>query len=243
MTLAIKTIRPGYLVVLKTAIRGNVSYDRQIIEGTAVDKDGVETEAWETKRRVANAKEHKRAKVARSKANSLIRSVCVQTSFGLLCPDVDSDKLEAAVKAAHAVVDEFNSTSELTKVFVGAITGKVTPDDAEAVRMIKEEVRGLMDEVSRGVGNNDVKSIRKAASGLKEVGEALPVDARATVTMAVETARTTATAIKKAGDGASVDKSAIKRITELRAAFVDLDETKPVAKAKKAKAKQLELGA
>ena len=97
------TLRPGYLVSLKTSIRGNVDYSKRDIEQDALTETGARVAVWETVRTIANPVEYEAAKVARSKARSLVVSVCSQTSFGYLCPEINSDKLVAAIAEARKV--------------------------------------------------------------------------------------------------------------------------------------------
>ena len=130
------TLRPGLLVSLKTSITGNVSYTKQTIEAEHVAADGAQLAKWETERKIADPAEHEAACVARGKASNAIRRVCSVTAFGLLCPESEGDKLEGAIAEARAVAEEFNSKAAMTRLGVYVITGRIAPDDVEAVKAI-----------------------------------------------------------------------------------------------------------
>jgi Pyruvate/2-oxoacid:ferredoxin oxidoreductase gamma subunit len=118
----IETLRPGFLISLKTSVRGNVKYDKRDIASETTE-DGKAVAEWETKRVIADPVEFKAASEARSKARSLVNSVCVASAFGLLCPEAAGEELEKAMKAAHKVVDDFNATARLTRVSVYVMVG------------------------------------------------------------------------------------------------------------------------
>lgn len=227
MTIATSTLRPGFLVSLKTTLRGGVHYVRKDLtaeqEAEAAAAATGERTKWETERTINDPKEYKAARTARSKAAGLVRSVCSQSAFGLLCPEVDSDKLEKAVAAARKVIDDFNTSSSLSTISIFVLTGRVMPDDVEAVRAINSEIRELMADMATGIEGNNVEAIREAASRVKGIGEMLSADAQAKVQLAVETARSTAKSIVKNGSG-DVDVSAVRRIKDLSKSFLDLDD-------------------
>ena len=114
------------------------------------------------------------------------------------------------------------------------LTGRIAPDDVEAVKAINSEVRDLLADMEQGVRNIDVKTIRDAATRAKSLGSMLTPDASARITLAVEAARAAAKKIVQAGEAAAqeIDTRAINAITESRTAFLDMDEAKPVAAAK-----------
>ena len=226
----IETLRPGLLVSLKSSLRGNVNY----IPGeriTRTDEDGQEITEIETTRVIADPAEYKRAGEVRSKAGSIIRSVCVASAFGLLCPEKAQEELEAAIKDARKLIDTFNRSAALTRVSIYVMIGKIASDDVEAVKAINSEVSDLLGQMEQGLKNLDVKSIRDAAAKAKQVGQMLAPDAAAKVQMAVEAARKSARQIVKAGEqaAAEVDLRSIRTITDMRTAFLDLDEAQEVA--------------
>jgi hypothetical protein len=231
MTIKTSTLRPGLLVSLKTTVHGNVTYTKKVLETEHIVEAGAEQARWETVRTVTDPKEHDSAKKARSKAAGLVRAVCAYSAFGLLCPEANADQLERAIKEARDVVEAFNETAELSRVSVYVITGRIAPDDVEAVKAINSEVRDLLADMEQGIRNVDVKAIREAASRAREIGSMLSPDAEARIRIAIDTAREAAKKIVKAGEQAAkeVDLSAIRKITESRTAFLDMDDAKAIA--------------
>jgi len=229
MALNVSTLRPGYLVSLKTSVRGNVSYDKIVLD---VDEtaDGSEKRRWETTRTIVDPAEHERAQKARTAASASIRRVCTQSAFGLLCPETEGDKLDAAIKQARAIVSTFNESAQLSRIAVYVIAGKIAADDVEAVKAINSEIRDLLAEMEEGLANLDVAKVRAAASKAKSVANMLSPESAARVQLAVDAARASATQLVKAGEqaAAEVDRATIRRIAEQRTAFLDLDEMQEI---------------
>lgn len=226
MTLQSSTLRPGLLVSLRTSINGNISYTKQTIEADHVTTAGEARAKWETTRTIADPAEYALAEKARNKASSLIRGVCANSAFGLLCPEADADQLEAAIAEARAAADAFNRAASLSRVAVHVITGRIAPNDVEAVRAINSELRGLLDDMAAGIQRLDVKEIREAASRAKALGVMLPSEVASRIKDAIDAARSAARKITKAGEQAAqeIDTKAVRAITEARTAFLDLDE-------------------
>jgi hypothetical protein len=225
MTLSTSTLRPGYLVSLKTSVKGNVSYTKEVIKSETTEADGSTEEAWETTKHVSIPDEHKAACKTRSKARALISSVCSWTSFGLLCPDDKKEELEAAVIAAQEMAVQFNVGSQQSKIEIYAILGRVVQDDVQAVEAINSEVRDLMTRMQDGIKTLDAQAVRQAAAQARNLGQMLSEDAQKRVAEAVKVARAAAKEIVKAGETAAgvVDQEAIAAIARQRHAFLDLD--------------------
>lgn len=224
------TLRPGFLVSLKTSVSGNVSYARLNIEAEHTTEDGRKRAKWETERTVQDPQEHERAIEIRSKANYLIRNVCAKSAFGLLCPESAAAELEAAIGEARKLAEEFNLTATLTQVRIYVMTGRIAPDDVEAVKAINSEVRDLLQAMEAGVANIDAKQIREAASRAKQLGAMLSVEAAARIQIAIEAARTAARKIVAAGETSvrELDGRAMATLKEARTAFLDLDDVSEV---------------
>ena len=225
------TLRPGLLVSLKTSIRGNISYEHRDIEREHLTEDGIQLARWETERTISDPAEYEAATKVRSKVRSVISSVCANSAFGKLCPEKSADDLDAAIAEARRLADEFNATAKLTRVRVYVIAGRIAPDDAEAVRAIKSEVRDLLASMAAGVQNLDVKAVRDAADRARDIGRMLSPDAQARIQDAIDVARSAARHIVKAGEQVAleIDQRTIRRITEARTAFLDLDPAAEIA--------------
>lgn len=220
------TLRPGFLIGLKTSVRGNVSYAKETIEPEHKTRSGAQKAKWQTERTIADPEEHKLASQARMKARQVISSVCAVSAFGLLCPESEMPKLELAVKEARRVVGIFNRKARLTTVGVYVISGRIARDDVEAARAIKSEVRDLLKQMKDGVENLDVEAVRAAANRARNIGSMLTPAAAGKIKGAIEAARGAARKIVKAGETAAVeiDRTAVAAITAARTAFLDVQE-------------------
>lgn len=225
-----KTLRPGLLVALNTRVAGNTTYRKEVLEETKIDATGTLTAAWKTDKKVLDAAEQEAAEKVRGRARNIVASVCAKTAFGYLCPEANADQLRVALKEAQALVEQFNEGARVTRVAFIPLTGRVAPDDVEAVKAINKEVRSLVSIMEEGVRNLDVKKIRDAADEARQLGQMLNPDAQARITIAIEAARATAKAIVKAGTTAAqeIDNRAIRSLTEVRTAFLDLDDAREV---------------
>jgi len=227
----ISTLRPGLLVSVKSSVTGNVKYSKQDITPDHLTAEGTRKASWQTERVIEDPEEHARAVWARGRARTIIRGVCANSAFGLLCPEVSEDRLDRAIYDARKVVDEFNVGAKLTRVSLYVIAGRIAADDVEAVRAINSEVRDLLQDMEAGLANLDVKAVRAAADAAKNIGAMLSPDAAARIQVAIDAARACATRINKAGEQAAqeVDLRTIALITEARTAFLDLDQAGEVA--------------
>lgn len=230
-SLKTSTLRPGILVSLKTSITGNVSYDTVNLEAEHVTEGGEGRARWETTRTVADPAELEAAKKARGAATTRVRSVCRQSTFGLLCPEDRSPELAAVVEEARKLADEFNRTAAVTRLGVFVLCGRVAPDDVEAVRAIGGEVAELLLRMQDGVRNLDASSIREAASRARGLSDMLEAGASERLMDAVAVARAAARKIIRAGEQAAqeVDLHAVAAIARARTEFLDLGPAGEVA--------------
>jgi hypothetical protein len=227
MPLFSTTLRPGLLVSMKTAISGdNVDYAKTDIVADHVDETGARIAKWETERTIIDAEEHEKALVVRSKARSLMTSVCSRSDFGLLCPDNKREQLEIAIREARRLCEDFNLTARLTTVEFNVICGRIAADDVEAVRAINSEVRNLIDEMQGAISKLDVEGVRKAANKAKQLGSMLAPDAQARIQEAIDAVRGEAKKIIKAGDAAAIeiDATVLAQLAASRTAFLDIED-------------------
>ena len=225
--LTTSTIRPGLIVVLRTNITGNVTYIKSMIEAEYVTDDGKKRARWETERTIIDPAEHEEATKIRSKVRQTIAGICVQTAFGLLCPENKAPLLDTAIGEARTLAEEFNGRASTTRIATYVIAGKVAADDVEAVRAINSEVRDLMEVMEKGLASLDVKAVRDAADKARALGSMLSDDAASRVKEAIAVARKAATDIVKAAEvgGAELDLLAIQKITAARTSFLDISES------------------
>lgn len=233
MALTSSTIRPGLLVSLKTQIVGNVSYAKTVLdEGHIAETDVEKTDQtapiisrWETEKRIENPEEHEMATKTRSQARALITGVCAASSFGLLCPENRATDLEQALESAKALIEQFNAQAKNSRINIYMVTGRIAPDDVEAIRAISSEVRDLMRDMEQGIAKLDVEAVRAAANKARGVASMLSPAMQTRVKDAIDSARKVAREIVKAGEQAAVeiDKNALEKIKDARTAFLDID--------------------
>jgi hypothetical protein len=216
------TLRPGSLVSLKTSITGlNVNYHRNVLEAEHTTADGKLQAKWETEKLVLDAAEHEAAKKARADARNAIASACVQSDFGLLCPESNASKLQDAIAKAIAIVAAFNATAKLSHISVYTMLGKIEHASPDAVNAINSEVRDLLMDMESGIINNNVKMIRDAANKARALTAMLTNDPATKLETAIEWARDTARAIVKDGNGGAVAAEAVNVIAEYGLSFSD----------------------
>lgn len=240
-TMTTKMLRPGLLVSLSARISGGVVYDRKDLEaGDAMKRfvsDKAAVSKWETTKVIEDPAEYERAVKIRGQVRNLIASVCARSDFGLLCPASREFDLQRAIEESKRVAAEHNASARRSFVSVYVISGRIAQDDAEAARAVASEVRGLIDEMERGIKGADVETIRKAANAAKSLGAMLTDDASAKLTDAISQARAAAREIvkrvEKSGEEMAKVVSEVKldALSTARFAFLDLDGSKPVESA------------
>jgi len=224
-----RTLRPGYLVSLKTSVDGGVHYYRKDLDLT-VPSIGENVSRWETTKVVDNPEEFDLASQVRNKCRSLIGAPCVNTAFGLVCPTASESDLSAAVDQARELVDTFNAAAETCRVRVYVIRGRIADNDSEALSALAREVRDLFTEMQNGIANVDVKAVRDAASRALKLGAMLDDDAQERINAAVEQAREAARElvkrVGKAGEDATtvLQQINVDAIERARTAFLDFEE-------------------
>lgn len=222
-------LKPGFLVSLKTGLRGGITYNRQELDPDHVDENGARVATWQTTREIPDPAEFERATGARSRARAAVAAVCCPSSFGLLCPTSKEPDLQAAIARARDIVREHNASAAQTQIEVYVLVGRVASDDAEAARAIGSEVRGLLEAMRAGIAAADPSAIREAATRAKNLGGMLSPDVSGQVSAAIVEARAAARAIakrvQKAGELAAdvVAQCSTTRIESARFSFLDFD--------------------
>lgn len=221
----VSTLRPGLLVSLRTSLSGNVSYQTRDIEADHIEADGSRRAVWETSRTVVDPREHERAIQVRGRCRSLVIAHCAQSSFGLLCPETREAALKDAIRDARVLAEEFNRSTNLTRINVNVIAGRIAADDAEALRSINQEMRELLTAMEEGLQRLDAKAVRDAADKARQLGAMLSPYAQGEVQKAIEVARGAARRITKAGETAAIeiDTATLRTIRASRTAFLDLE--------------------
>lgn len=222
-------LKPGYLVALKTGLRGGVNYTRRDIEQEHTTEAGAQRARWETSREVPDPVEFDAATKARGAARSAVTAVCCASSFGLLCPIAKEGELFDAIEIARKIADTHNEQATLTHVDVYVLVGRIAQDDAEAARAIANEIRELLDAMRAGIADADPAAIREAANKARALGAMLSPDVAGQVSAAIVQAREAARAIvkriEKSGETAAdvVAELQTGKIDAARFSFLDLD--------------------
>lgn len=224
-------IRPGFIVALRTAVRGGVHYERKELgenkRGDTLIAD------WQTRKTVDDTADYEAAIKARGAARSAITKVCTQTSFGLLCPAAFEKELDAAIQEAKDLANLHNLKASTTEVSVYVLKGKVAQDDAEANSAIAAEIRQLMEDMQAGIQSLDPKAVREAANKARDLGRMLSTGQQDQVNEAIEQARAAArTIVKRIEKGGEVAATVLADIAtgvieSTRFAFIDLDTPEP----------------
>jgi hypothetical protein len=227
-------LKPGYLVSLKTAIRGGVTYTRRDIESEHINDDGARVAAWETSKEIPDPADYEKAVLARTAARSAVARVCAYSpAFGFLFPATTigaEAALDEAIREARKIADEHNRDSKTSYLQISVICGRIAQDDAEAARAVGTEIRELLDQMRAGIAGADPTAIREAANRAKGLETMLSAEVAGKVSAAIIEAREAARAIvkrvSKAGERAAdvVADLQIKRIDSARFSFLDLDE-------------------
>lgn len=224
-----RTLKPGILVALSTRISGGVSYSRVDLERGSELDNGAQRERWETTKTVEDPEELARATKVRSTISSMIRRLCIETAFGLICTKANEPALDEVIKRARTLAAEHNAGSPASRVALYVLKGEIASTDEEAARAIGEEVKDLIDAMSAGIEKLDPKAIRDAADRARKLGSVLDAAQEIVVSEAIKQARKAARTIvarveKEAEDSALVLKD-IQRgaIEKARLAFLDLD--------------------
>jgi hypothetical protein len=228
-------LKPGLLVALRTQILGGITYERTDLDapsaaGAEEDPERCEVSRWETTKIVADKAEYAAAQKARSRAASMVRAVCTQSAFGLLCSSTREEELERAFADAQALVEKFNAQARASRVVVHLLKGRIESSDAAAAKAIGAEVRELIEAMERGIRAADPAAIREAANRARQFGQMLDGETAARVSAAIAEARSAARAIVRRvevdGESAAlvVQELSRKAIDEARTAFLDLDD-------------------
>ena len=225
------TLRPGLLVLMRTAINGNVTQLKEIIEAEVVTANGSKRSKVEITRTIADPEEYENAVKVRSKMRNVVATVCSQSQFGLLCPQSKEERLNAAITDAEAMADEFNQNAKCTTISVAVPVGRFADSDVQAMKAINAEVDELMQKMTLGLQNLDAKAVRDAADKARSIGAMLSDDASKRLKDAIEIARKSAREMVKASEQGAVeiDLLSIRKLTEARTQFLDLGEATEVA--------------
>jgi len=223
------TVKPGYLVSIKTYVRGGVSYDREELDKKQ-QSTGQEVVQWKTTKITEDPNEHEQASRLQGKISNMLLRHCIRTPFGPICPENKNKLFLKAQQMAEAMTNQFNSQAKYTHVSVHVIRGRIADNDAEATRAIAREIRILSQEMKRGIDAADPQTIRDAASKAKALGQMVDEQLQEKVSKGIKAARKAArqlvARVEKKGEEAQqvIAEQNTGPIDQLQAAFLDLEE-------------------
>jgi len=222
------TIKPGFLISIKTTCHGGVQYSR-VDMGTEHEGSGRETSEWQTTRVIEDKTEHERSVRVRAACSNMLRLACISTPFGSICPEEKIDEFMGIYGDARKLADDFNATSQSIRITINMMRGRIASDDQEAVRSMISEMRELAQTMSAAISSGDVKAIREAAGMAKRMGGMLDESAESAVSEAVKAARKAAREIvkrvEKKGEKLEevIGEQNTQPIDQMRMAFLDLE--------------------
>jgi hypothetical protein len=190
-------VQPGYLVVLKTKVRGGIERRREELDH---HRDGAaDVAAWKTTRRIEDLEEFEAASAVRSSARNLVRKACLHTPFGLICLKSRRPELDQALVTAHSMVDAHNAQAEHTRVKIACLMGEIAQSEAEAIEAVTGEIRDLLEDLKSATADGRVEDIRDVANRARVMQQMLDPESDASETMkrAIKASRTIARAVAK----------------------------------------------
>lgn len=221
-------IRPGFIVALRTTLRGGVSYRKVMLEPERMEGVAAVSK-WETTRQIEDAEEHARAVVARGAARSAVSRVCyASATFGLFCLESRESELSDAIAEARQIANAHNAIARCTRVDVYVPIGRIAATDEEAARALADEVRELLAAMESAVRAANPEAIREAANKARALAGMLTEDTQRKVSAAIAEVRTIARDIvRRAAESGEVAASVVQglqleALTAARFAVLDL---------------------
>jgi len=152
-------INPCILVTEKLSVERGVSYYRRD-ENVVTHRDGSEDATWLSQRHFKNKEEAKKADQVYSNARFRIRSKCLYTELGYLCPAANKDQLLAAVEEARGMVDEFNAGAKHCYIKFRVLCTTVDPTNRDGVEALRETLNQNTEALKTALKEFDVKKVR-----------------------------------------------------------------------------------
>jgi hypothetical protein len=166
------TIEPCILVSDKLTVVRGVSYHRRDLD-TTVHDDGSEDALWETQRHYKNREETKEADRVYAKARQRLRSVCLATAIGFVCPLPKRGELEAAMAEAKALVDDFNKSATWCHINYLVLCTDIAPDNVSGVALLRSTLQETTDAIRQSLREFDAKNARDTLYATKRLVDVL----------------------------------------------------------------------
>lgn len=199
-------VRPGIFPNIRTSVidkyYGATDKDHQVLVDR-IRADGCSERKTQNTTVRVDPEEWDLATKARSKARSLVVSVCAKTPWGLIADLDREDELAGAFLMARAQVDDFNAESTHYEVKASWFPGITTGTDASEAANVRVEVIDMVNRLDAALKSADVRNIRKICGDeLRQVNMLLDpdIEQHKAVKALIRRAQETARALVKAGE-------------------------------------------
>jgi len=194
------SIKPCILVTDKLTVHRAVSYGRTELSAT-VNADGSEDAKWETERHYKNKEESQEADRIYSRARSKLRSICLQTDIGFVCPASKEPELSDAIEEARFIVDEANKGFTHCSVNFRVVCTRIESDNDDGAATLKDALNSSVVDIRNALFAFDPK---KARASLKSTSNLVDVLSNVNLRTELQSARDEAS--KLAGEMAKLLK-------------------------------------
>jgi len=165
-------LNPCILVTEKLCVERGVTYDKRDVEVQA-HNDGSEDATWETQRHFKNKEETKKADQVYSNARYMIRSKCLYTEVGYVCPAKDRKQLLDAIDQARALVDDFNARAKFCSITFRVLLTNINPSNKDGVEALRETIKRNTEALKEAIKEFDVKRTRNMLVATRPVMDIL----------------------------------------------------------------------
>lgn len=152
-------IEPCLLVRDRLKVDRGVKYFRRDISNETHD-DGSESATWETERHYKNRAETALANSVYAKARQRVRSVCISTDIGPICPLRNQGELKRAIQDAKELVDKFNEDAQFCRIEYLVVCTRIEPDNENGVTILRETLEQSATEIRQALMAFDPKKAR-----------------------------------------------------------------------------------
>ncbi len=166
------TIEPCILVRDRISVDKGVSYVRRELTNERND-DGSEDATWQTDRHYENREEASLATRVYNNSRNRIRTVCLNTDIGFVCPMNKVKELERAVTEAQQMVDEFNETAECCRIRFLVVCTDIEPTNVNGVQVLKETLEKSTKDIVDALSSFNLKKASETLRATKTLTSVL----------------------------------------------------------------------
>jgi hypothetical protein len=156
----------------KLNVARGVSYHRRDLDSQK-HADGSEMTKWETERHFRDRDETKRADQTYSNARHKIRTRCLFTDIGYLCPAEHEEELRAAITEAREMCDAFNKSATYCRIEFRVLCTRVEPSNVDGIEILKEALQKHTADIRSSLVEFDYKKARNLLSSTKHAMDIL----------------------------------------------------------------------